>query len=99
MTDLNERALEAAALALISPVTSRNLQMDMRSAARRCVQSYLSALVQDEATVERVARAMCVANGTNPDWPVSNENHPRWTIWEPEARAALSALANKDTQP
>ena len=88
MTDLNEKALEAAALALISPGTSGNLQMDIRSAARRCVQSYLSALVQDEATVERVARAMADYLGDS-----------LWDDYEGQARAALSALGKGGAGP
>lgn len=63
--------------------------------ARAAISAYLQALASDDEAVEVVARAMCVANGTDPDWPVTDENHPRWTIWVDEARAAIAALAGR----
>jgi hypothetical protein len=94
----NVKALEAAALALMPPVSSGNLKMDLRSAAKRCVTAYLSALAEDEATVERVARAICADEYGDPDGFASitlddtERTTPRWNYCRGSARAALAAL-------
>lgn len=46
---------------------------------------------------ERIARAICVANGLDPDEDDNNVADglffPNWTMFEASARAAISALA------
>ena len=42
--------------------------------------------------VEKTARAMCIANGGWPDEDMPNDG-PRWKYWEPNARAAIAAVA------
>lgn len=42
--------------------------------------------------VEKVARAMCVANHGDPDEDMPNDG-PRWKYWVPNARAAIAAAA------
>lgn len=42
--------------------------------------------------VEKVARAMCVANHGDPDEDMPNDG-PRWKYWVPNARAAIAAVA------
>lgn len=42
--------------------------------------------------VEKVARAMCVANDGDPDEDMPNDV-PRWKYWVPNARAAIAAVA------
>lgn len=44
------------------------------------------------ALVEKTARAMCIANHGDPDEDMSNDG-PRWKYWEPNARAAIAAVA------
>jgi hypothetical protein len=48
----------------------------------------------DEATVERVARALCEQGGFDPDEIMANDG-PRWRYYEPGARAAIAALRSK----
>lgn len=101
MTDLNEKALEAAARAIRNSWKDEANPTDA-DLAQAAIRAYLSALVQDEATVERVARALC----SNPDQIIYRREGPdvfeplgpRWLVEHAEdARAALSALG-KDTQ-
>lgn len=41
--------------------------------------------------IERVARAICVDGGFNPDEQMPN-NGPRWRYYEPAARSAIQAM-------
>lgn len=41
--------------------------------------------------VEKVARAICVAEGFDPDSNETSER-PYWTTWEMHARAAIAAM-------
>ena len=67
--------------------------------ARRVVVAWVSAIAEDEASVEAVARSMCKAGGDDPDgttcWmgpPTGKEN---WRLFDAEARAALSVLLSR----
>jgi hypothetical protein len=86
-----KHAIEAAARALIPPVSSGNLQMDLRSAARRCVIAYLSAIAEDDASVEAAAKSMAIdqdGDGAWPhDWDAADQNQYRNL-----AHAAVAAL-------
>ena len=43
--------------------------------------------------IERVARALCVSDGTPPDRPVSClDNTPLWELHKKAARAAIAAM-------
>jgi hypothetical protein len=72
------------------PVSSGNLQMDLRSAAKRCITAYLSALAEDEATVERVANGLYSHNKGTVLWEEKHEIIK--DEWRSVARAALAAL-------
>lgn len=51
----------------------------------------LAVLEADDATVTRLARAICIGGGLGPDeW---------WQEFEPEARAALQALTTQPAPP
>jgi hypothetical protein len=43
-----------------------------------------------DSMVERVARALCVVNAKDPDWPIAGT--PYWKAYEREARAAIEAM-------
>ncbi|MBA8799158.1 hypothetical protein FHW77_002877 [Agrobacterium sp. RC10-4-1] len=53
-----------------------------------------------ETMIERVARAICVASGLDPDRPFSSSNYSKetepqefaWHEYLPEARAAINAM-------
>lgn len=53
-----------------------------------------------ETMIERVARAICVASGLDPDRPFSSSNYSKetepqecaWHEYLPEARAAIAAM-------
>lgn len=47
--------------------------------------------------LEKMARAMCVASGIDPDRK-GNETDWRWQEWLPEARAALLAIREPDAR-
>ena len=49
------------------------------------------ALLDADATVAAVARAMCVQGGFDPDECMANDG-PRWTYYVPKATAALAAV-------
>lgn len=59
-----------------------------RSAMRKAIHAYLSALKEDPEVVERVAKAIGIA--TRAEFTPGNIGN--WKVWMPEARAALSAL-------
>ena len=41
--------------------------------------------------VEIVARAMCIDNGDDPDFPIE-EGRPQWSFWVREAWVSLAAI-------
>lgn len=88
MTDLNEKALEAAILAMSEVDASSRGGVEARQCLEAAIPAYLSALVQDEAAVERVARAMADYLGDS-----------LWDDYEGQARAALSALLKAKDAP
>lgn len=73
-----------------------------RKAARAAILAYLSAIAEDEASVEAVARALCEAAGHDPDGPtmdiyVPNDPvaHMPWAGYRPETRAVLATLIER----
>jgi hypothetical protein len=50
-------------------------------------------MIPDEA-VEPVARALCIAEGCDPDRLRLKSSGKLWTAWDDEARAAIAAAIN-----
>lgn len=69
--------------------------------AEAAVTAYLTALSEDEGTVEKVARQLCPidADSTH-EMVIGNRWYqphlPHWHSWIPDAKAALTALASRD---
>jgi hypothetical protein len=59
------------------------------------IRAYLSAIAEDEASVEAVARAMCIENMNDPDDILTSNNVRRWQLWTPEAKAGVQALLER----
>jgi hypothetical protein len=89
------RALEAAAEAVRSYMVNPDGGVDasMTDLARAAISAYLKALAEDEAVVERVARAMLADELNVYD---RHEREKAWghesEIWLSNARAAIAAI-------
>lgn len=53
-----------------------------------------------EQLVEKVSKAICMANCHNPDAVLTdNLDHSKWEIYVPDARAAIATIAEATKEP
>lgn len=44
--------------------------------------------------LERVARAICLANGSDPDEQTTETRGPFWELYKPDAQSAIDAMSD-----
>ena len=69
----------------------------IQEAHRRCARWQRQALLADKS-VERAARALCVAAGEDPDSNELWDEEPPWLSYADEARAVLAAALGDDDE-